>query len=167
MRQLTRVAIGLGSNLGDREASLRQAMARLVDEFVQSPVVSSIYESPPWGPIRDQGPFLNAVLVGESEWKPPGILNYLKLLERELGREPGPKYGPRVIDLDLLAYGEKAWEADGLIVPHPRMAERDFVCLPLAEAWPGWRHPGTGKTVEEMCRELAAKGAVTARVVGK
>jgi 2-amino-4-hydroxy-6-hydroxymethyldihydropteridine diphosphokinase len=149
MRQLTKVVIGLGSNLGDREGYLRRAAERLAEEFLEGAVASSVYESEPWG-VLDQPKFLNAAITGLSEWKPPAMMNYLKTLERELGRTDSVRYGPREIDLDLLAYGELVWNSEGVIVPHERLPERNFVLLPFAELWPEWRHPALEKTAAEL-----------------
>lgn len=149
MKQLTKIAVALGSNLGDREAFLRSAAATLALDFLERASGSSIYETEPWG-VSDQPMYLNAVVVGWSEWKPPAVLNFLKQLERDLGRQQTVRFGPREIDLDLLAYGEQTWNSDGLIVPHSRLAEREFVLVPLAEVWPEWRHPGLGKTALEI-----------------
>ena len=159
-----RVAIGLGSNLGDRVQTLLQAIERLQEDVLQASKVSSLYESPPWGPVTDQPPFLNAVIVGDSEWKAPAILSYLKTLERNLGRTPGPQFGPRILDLDLIAMGELNWKGEGIEVPHPRLAERDFVLLPLKEVWPDWVHPKLGKDVPTLFRELLKTQPSHARV---
>jgi 2-amino-4-hydroxy-6-hydroxymethyldihydropteridine diphosphokinase len=149
MKQLVRVAIGLGSNQGDREAFLRAAAERLREEFLEDFRGSSLYETEPWG-ITDQPKFLNAVVSGFSEWKPPAIVNYLKQLEAELGRKHTVRNGPREIDLDLLVYGDTQWKTEGVTVPHERLAERDFVLVPLNEVWPEWRHPLLGMTPNEM-----------------
>ena len=149
MKQLTKIAIALGSNLGDREAFLRGAAGAFALEFLERASGSSIYETEPWG-ISDQPKYLNAVIVGWSEWKPPAILNFLKQIERDLGRKATVRYGPREIDLDLLAYGEFTWKSEGLVVPHERLAEREFVLVPFAEVWPDWRHPILGKTAGEI-----------------
>lgn len=149
MDQHVKVVIGLGSNVGDRLKYLKQAAEILAFDCLENAQSSSVYESPPWGPIV-QGDFLNAVLVGVTEWKPPALVNYLKGLERKLGRSPGPLYGPREIDLDLIAYGKQEWKTDGVTVPHPRLASRDFVLLPLREVWPAWVHPAQNQDLEEL-----------------
>jgi 2-amino-4-hydroxy-6-hydroxymethyldihydropteridine diphosphokinase len=153
MTQKVRVAIGLGSNLGDRAAKVREAMKILSEEFLEDAKTSNLYESEPWGKT-DQPKFLNAVIVGLSEWKPPAIVNYLKSLERELGRTETVKNGPRVIDLDLLAYAEQTWEGEGVTVPHPGIPDRDFVILPWRELWPNWKHPALQKTLEEIWKSF-------------
>ncbi len=137
MHPKVKIAIGLGSNLGNREENIRNAFARLSEEFLEDAKLSSLIETEPWG-VKDQPKFLNAVCTGLSEWDPPAIVNYCKVLERELGRTDSVKYGPRLIDMDLLLFGNKKWNSDGVIVPHPEMLKRDFVMRPLLEIWPDW-----------------------------
>jgi 2-amino-4-hydroxy-6-hydroxymethyldihydropteridine diphosphokinase len=148
MNQKTRVAIGLGSNLGDRAEMLRRAASLIAEDVLENAVTSQIYETPPWG-VLDQPLFLNAVIVGWSEWLPPSLVAYLKNLEKTLGRQPGIRFGPRLIDLDLLVFGETIWKSDGVTVPHPRLMEREFALRPLAELWPDWRHPTDRITARE------------------
>ncbi|MFM8315612.1 MAG: 2-amino-4-hydroxy-6-hydroxymethyldihydropteridine diphosphokinase [Deltaproteobacteria bacterium] len=153
MKQKIRVAVALGSNLGEREKVMGQAVERLKEDLLEESRLSSMIETEPWG-IKDQPQFLNAVIVGWSEWKPPAILNYLKSLERELGRTQTYLNGPRVIDLDLICYGELVWDSEGVQVPHPRMFNRDFVLRPLCEIWPNWTHPILKKTASELLSAL-------------
>ncbi len=140
MMQLTRVAISLGSNKGDRLAYLKAAYAMLAEDLLQDPIASNVYETPPWGGVATT-PFLNAVVVGNTDWKPPAIVTFLKEAEKELGRTPAPRYSDREIDMDLTAYGSQKWNSDGVLLPHPGLTERDFVLLPLQEVWPDWVHP--------------------------
>ena len=131
MNQWVKVAVGLGSNLEDRRKNIETALAKLQEDLFEDPMQASpIYESEPWG-LKEQPRFLNAVCIGLTEWKPPAILNYLKSLELELGRLSSVKNGPRLIDLDLLIYGDQEWQSDGLQVPHPGLPIRSFVLLPL------------------------------------
>ena len=153
MKTQTRIAIALGTNLGDRLKNLSAAVAALKEDVLQNSILSSIYETEPWG-ILDQPRFLNAVILGECEWNPQPILNYLKSLERTLGRTTTLKNGPRVIDLDLIVFGDEIIEAPGLKVPHPGLPERDFVLEPLAEIWPTWRHPLLHQTALELKESL-------------
>ncbi len=153
MKQKVKVAIALGSNLGDREKTIRVATQRIQEEFLENVIVSSLIETEPWG-IKEQPKFLNGVMVGISEWKPPAILNYLKTLEKELGRTHTVINGPRVIDLDLVCYGDQIWNSDGVKVPHPRMSTRLFVLAPLNEVWPDWIHPELNKSPSELIREI-------------
>ena len=136
---MTRAFIGLGANLGDREATIRQAAGQLGPHRL-----STIRETEPWG-YADQPWFLNAVAELETELAPRKLLDRLLEIERELGRERGgPRYGPRTIDLDLLLYGDLVLAEPGLTLPHPRIAERAFVLEPLFELDAGLFVPGRG-----------------------
>jgi len=135
--------VGLGANLGDREASIRQAAAR-----IGATRLSPVIETEPWG-YADQPRFLNAVAEVDTELSPRALLDLLLDVERELGRErTGPRYGPRTIDLDLLLYGDEQIDEPGLQVPHPRLHERAFVLEPLAALVPERKIPGNG-TVQD------------------
>jgi 2-amino-4-hydroxy-6-hydroxymethyldihydropteridine diphosphokinase len=164
VKQWHRTAIALGANLGDRLETLRRAARAITEDVLESAKSSRVYETPPWG-ITEQPEFLNAVIVGETEWKPPALLHYLKALEAELGRVPGPRFGPRHLDLDLLAWGEECWESDGVTVPHLRLAEREFVLLPWNDVWPEWRHPKEGLTVSEMLERLRRTQPAAAKAI--
>jgi 2-amino-4-hydroxy-6-hydroxymethyldihydropteridine diphosphokinase len=138
---VTRAYVGLGANLGDREATMRRAIELLGDEVV---AVSSFRETDPVG-YEDQPRFLNAAVALEMELSPRELLDRLLAVERELGRtRDGPRYGPRTIDLDLLLYGDVVVDEPGLRVPHPRLAGRRFVLEPLVELDPGLTIPGAG-----------------------
>jgi 2-amino-4-hydroxy-6-hydroxymethyldihydropteridine diphosphokinase len=128
----TRVFVGLGSNLGDRELNLRRALERL--EELGSVRASSFRETDPVG-VTDQPKFLNAAAELATELTPRELLERLLAIERDLGRERAgeARGGPRVIDLDLLVYGNEAIDEPGLTVPHPRLADRRFVLEPLFE----------------------------------
>ena len=136
---MTRAYVGLGSNLGDRERSIRRAA-----ELVGALRLSMIRETEPWG-IEDQPLFLNAVAEVETDLPPRRLLDRLLEVERTLGRmRDGARFGPRTIDLDLLLYGSEMVAEPGLTVPHPRLHERRFVLEPLAELEPGLVVPGRG-----------------------
>jgi len=142
---VTRAYVGLGANLGDREASLWRAL----DELAASPgielvAVSSFRETDPVGYL-DQPRFLNAAAALETGLPPRELLGRLLEIERGLGRtREGPRFGPRKIDLDLLVYGEEQLDEPGLTVPHPRLHERRFALEPLAELEPALVVPGQG-----------------------
>jgi 2-amino-4-hydroxy-6-hydroxymethyldihydropteridine diphosphokinase len=141
-----RVFVGLGSNLGDREASLRAALDALAAEpGIAIASVSSFRDTDPVG-LTEQPRFLNAVAVLETELAPRAVLERLLAVERGLGRtREGPRFGPRTIDLDLLVYGDARIAEPGLEVPHPRLHERRFVLEPLAELDPALVVPGHGR----------------------
>ena len=131
-----RAFIGLGGNLGDPRAAMRAALARLdADPLTQVVRVSSLYRTPPWGKT-DQPDFLNAVVEVETRLSPRQLLDLCLTVEAELHRVRTERWGPRSIDLDVLAYGDRMVEEEGLRIPHPRIAERAFVLVPLAEIAP-------------------------------
>ena len=142
--------LGLGSNLGQREANLARAV-HLLGQRMRPLRVSSIYETPPWG-YTDQPDFLNCVLEAETTLAAPSLLESVKGLEREMGREPSFLYGPRLIDVDLLLYGDQTTDLLDLQIPHPRLSQRAFVLVPLAELAAGLVHPTLKLTVAELAR---------------
>jgi 2-amino-4-hydroxy-6-hydroxymethyldihydropteridine diphosphokinase len=142
---VTTAYVGLGSNLGDREKLIRRAAT-----LIGAMRLSSIVETEPWG-YEDQPRFLNAVAQIETPLSARNLLDRLLEVERELGRERvGPRWGPRTVDLDLLLYGDEEIDEPGLVVPHPRLAERLFVLEPLAELVPAQRIPGVGTVAEAL-----------------
>ena len=142
------VYIALGSNLGDRLENLKISLSAMEPEI--DPIVCSpIYETPPWGYL-DQPFFLNQVIRAETELSPEDLLTRLKKIEVLVGRQETFRYGPRIIDLDILFYDAEVLDSPPLKIPHPRVQERAFVLLPLAKLAPEFRHPVLGQTVEEM-----------------
>jgi len=137
--------IGIGSNLGEREVTIRDALELLAaDPELEVEAVSSIRETDPVG-VVDQPRFLNAAIRLTTDLAPHALLERLLAVEQQLGRvRTGERYGPRTIDLDLLLYGDEIVDEPGLQVPHPRLAERRFVLEPLAELDPGLVVPGLG-----------------------
>ncbi len=154
--------VGLGSNLGDREAALAAAALRLARlDGTRLSALSSVYETAPVGGPPGQPPFLNAVAAVETALSPRRLLDGLLAIERDLGRIRGPeRNGPRTIDLDLLLHGDSRLRAgEDLEVPHPRLSSRAFVLVPLAEIAPGAILPGTGgATPEKLLARLDARG---------
>ena len=146
------VAVALGSNLGDREATLRAAAAALTP-FVDNIRVSSFQETAYVG-NEEQPPVLNGALVGDTRVPAHALLEALLAIEQRFGRTRPYGGAPRTLDLDLILYGDDVIDEPGLIVPHPRFRERRFVLEPLAEIASDWRDPVTGKTVGELLRDL-------------
>jgi 2-amino-4-hydroxy-6-hydroxymethyldihydropteridine diphosphokinase len=152
---VTRVALALGGNLGDREGYLRSAIAALQPSIHQMRV-SSFHDTAPVG-VGDQPVFLNAAAVGDTALSARALLETLLGIERDLGRERPFPGAPRTLDLDLILYDDAIIdEAPSLIVPHPRFRERRFVLEPLCELAPDWRDPVTGRTIEELLRKLSS-----------
>ncbi len=133
------VVLGLGSNLGNRNAYLRAALQALAPDY-QIEQVSRVYETAPQL-VAEQPMYHNLVCAGRTSLAPEALLRFLKTLEQRLGRRPGYRYGPREIDLDILLYGDQIIATPDLIIPHPRLTERAFVLVPLAEILPDLRHP--------------------------
>jgi 2-amino-4-hydroxy-6-hydroxymethyldihydropteridine diphosphokinase len=154
-----RVFIGLGANVGDREANLLAARRRLEARGFRVTATSSLYETEPVdAPAQDW--FLNAVAGGETALSPEALLQACLDTERELGRVRDVPRGPRTIDLDVLLYADEVRSGPGLVVPHPRMHERRFVLVPLAEIAPGAVHPVLGLTAAEMLRRCPDRAGV-------
>ncbi len=155
---MTEVYLGLGANLGNRQANLRMAL-RLLTRMTRVEAVSSLYETAAVGGPEGQPPFYNAVAQLECGLEPPALLRFLQNLEREIGRRPfSPRWGPRPVDLDILLYGDRILREEGLELPHPRLKERAFVLTPLAELAPELCPPGQGQTVRELLAQVDASG---------
>ncbi|MDX1615559.1 MAG: dihydropteroate synthase [Candidatus Promineifilaceae bacterium] len=152
----TPVYLALGSNLGNRLDELQQAVERLGTELAIE-AISPVYETAPWG-IEEQPNFYNLCLRGRTRLDPRGLLAKCKEVEQSLGRKAGPRYGPRLIDVDILYYGRKRYDEDGLTVPHPRLAERAFVLAPLADIAAEFEDPLRKKTVAELLAALDTTG---------
>ncbi len=155
---MTDAYIGLGSNVGDRLQSLSRAcVAMSVLPGTTLVTVSHAYDSEPWG-VTDQPSYANAVARLHTTLRADQLLGYLKDIERSLGRtDDEERFGPRAIDLDILLFGDEEWATDNLCIPHPRMAEREFVLVPLKDVWPDARWPDG--------RPIADKGWV-GRILG-
>ena len=153
----THIALALGSNLGDRLAMLRAALLALTP-IVTITAKSPIYETPA-AYVKDQPSFLNAALVGTTTLPPLELLHAVKNIELEMGRKESFRYGPRQIDIDIIFFGTQSIALPELTLPHPRLAEREFVLRPLADVASDWRHPVTGKTVNAMLANLTTAEA--------
>lgn len=153
-----RVFIAIGSNLGDREENLKEAI-RLAEAGGGLSVVrvSSFYESEPWG-VTEQPRFVNAVFEARTSLSARGLLRYLKEIEKKMGRAPAEKWGPRLIDMDIIFYGNMVIKEDDFEVPHPRAHERSFVMIPLVEIAPDVAHPVLRRTASEIADGLDRTG---------
>jgi 2-amino-4-hydroxy-6-hydroxymethyldihydropteridine diphosphokinase len=152
------VYLALGTNLGNRHANLHRAVNAL-DAVVRITAASSVYETEPWG-VTEQPRFLNMVVQGETELAPEELLRKLKSIEGALGRVASVRYGPRLIDLDILFYDDLVYSSNELQIPHPSLMERRFVLVPLAEIAPELKHPVHQTTVRELLARLGDDGSV-------
>lgn len=156
MSRRTRIYLALGSNLGDRLDYFQRALDAL-GSAARLQRVGQIYETEPWG-VTDQPRFLNTAVEAETALAPLDLLMILKTLEAGLGRQATVRYGPRVIDIDILLYGSQTVTGPSLEIPHPRMAERAFVLTPLADLAPDLRPPGWTRTIREQLETLDRSG---------
>jgi 2-amino-4-hydroxy-6-hydroxymethyldihydropteridine diphosphokinase len=145
--------LGLGSNIGDRLQNL-QAAINALEPDVHPVECSPVYETPPWGYL-DQPNFLNQVVKAETELSPGELLRYLKEIEKDLGRQDSFLNGPRKIDLDIIFYDDAVIESPPITIPHPRMDDRGFVLLPLADLAPEFNHPVLDLSVQDMLAQVA------------
>lgn len=153
-----RIYLALGTNLGEREANLRAAIGRL-GAAVEVTAASRLYETAP-AYVLDQPKFLNIALAGQTALSPEELLDYLKGVEEQLGRETSRRYGPRLIDLDILFFDEMTLDTPRLTIPHPRLAERAFVLRPLADIAPDLIHPVLKQSIRDLAAALPADDGV-------
>jgi 2-amino-4-hydroxy-6-hydroxymethyldihydropteridine diphosphokinase len=154
--ELTPVYLSLGSNLGDRKSYLESVQSGLPPDVLVRQA-SSFYETEPWG-YSFQPEFLNQVLLVETHLTARELLNYIKDLEAKIGREPSFRYGPRLVDIDIIMYGDQIIQEPDLKIPHPRFQDRAFVLVPLAEISPELMIPGTENTVMDLLKEIDLSG---------
>jgi 2-amino-4-hydroxy-6-hydroxymethyldihydropteridine diphosphokinase len=148
------VYLSLGSNLGNRSANLKEAISSLAPQM-EVKKKSSVYETPPWG-YTEQEKFLNQVLMAKTYLDPEPLLKHLKRLEVALGRKASFRYGPRLIDIDIIFYDELILETPSLTIPHPQLPERGFVLLPMMDIAPDLVHPVNKKSIREMMAQCNA-----------
>ncbi len=152
---MTQVAVALGSNLGDRERTLRDAIDAL-SSVLDNIRTSTFHETEPVG-VGPQPRFLNGAVTGETALSAADLLAVLLEIERRFGRERPRDGAPRTLDLDLILYGDAVADEPGLVVPHPRFRDRVFVLEPLAEIAPAWVDPVSGLTVAQLGRDLRSR----------
>ncbi len=157
--------IGIGSNVGDRKANCRKAI-KLLGRAGTVTAVSSLYYTEPVG-YRDQEDFINAAASVQTEQSPEGLLEICQGIEEEMGRKRTIRWGPRTIDLDILLFGNKIVNEQDLVIPHPLMATRKFVLVPLAEIAPDFIHPVLRKPVSVLLRELKDTSTVMKMQAGQ
>ncbi len=148
--------LGLGTNLGDRRSNLQATINRLGPEVLVT-LESRVYETPAWG-YEQQPAFLNMAVRAETDLDPAGLLKYLKGLEVRLGRTATFRWGPRLIDIDILFVDDLILETPTLVIPHPRLQDRAFVLVPLADIAPDLVHPVLGKSVRQLLKDVDASG---------
>jgi 2-amino-4-hydroxy-6-hydroxymethyldihydropteridine diphosphokinase len=154
---LPEVLLGFGGNLGDPVAAIETALARLDASGVAILARSAFYRTPPWGPVA-QPDFINLCALAETALRPRALLALTQATEREFGREPGPRWGPRALDIDILDYGGIRVEEPDLVLPHPRLFQRAFVLVPLAEVAP--ERILAGRAVRDWAAEVDRAGVV-------
>jgi 2-amino-4-hydroxy-6-hydroxymethyldihydropteridine diphosphokinase len=150
------IFLGLGTNLDDREANLRTAKGKL-SSLMKIVKESPIYVTPPWG-YEDQPDFLNQVIQVTTRLEPTQLLDYLKGIEDEMGRKATFRYGPRLIDLDILFYGQRVIREESLQIPHPRLHERAFVLVPLHDIAPDFVHPVLNESIYALLLKVDVEG---------
>jgi 2-amino-4-hydroxy-6-hydroxymethyldihydropteridine diphosphokinase len=152
------VYLALGSNMGNRAANLKTAIAALPPQM-EMKAKSRVYETPPWG-YTDQEKFLNQVLKVQTYLAPEPLLKHLKRLEVALGRNATFQNGPRLIDIDVLFYDDLVYESPTLVIPHPRLHERGFVLMPLMDIAPDLVHPVKQQSIRQLLALCDVSGIV-------
>jgi 2-amino-4-hydroxy-6-hydroxymethyldihydropteridine diphosphokinase len=152
------VYLALGSNVGNRAAHLKAAMAALPPQM-EVKAKSQVYETPPWG-YANQEKFLNQVIMVKTYLSPEMLIKHLKRLEVALGREATFQNGPRVIDIDILFYDDLVYESPTLVIPHPRLHERGFVLMPLMDIAPDLVHPVKQQSIRQLIAYCDVSGIV-------
>jgi 2-amino-4-hydroxy-6-hydroxymethyldihydropteridine diphosphokinase len=146
------IYLSIGSNVGARVANVRAAFALIDKNIGKIARKSHLYETQPWGKT-DQEAFINQVVMANTYLDPRAVLEEITKIERQLGRERGEKWGPRVIDVDILFYGKRVIRDKGLEIPHPELHQRMFILVPFMEMEGNYEHPILGKTIDQLYEE--------------
>ncbi len=162
--KLKQIFLALGTNLGDRLHNLRQAIFHLPPAVLPLRA-SHVYETPPWG-VEDQPRFLNMAIEAATALPPLELLNYLKTQEKQMGRRESVRYGPRLIDIDILFYEDVVLNEEQLQIPHPRLHERSFVLLPLNDLIPEYQHPLLKKSITALLKTSDLSGIIPQSLPG-
>lgn len=153
MQEPETVFLLFGSNLGDREVNIRKALIKVRERAGETFIVSSLYETEPWGFLHDN-PFLNQAVGLHAHASPHKLLREILAIEQESGRiREGKGYGARILDIDILFYGRDVINLNNLVIPHPRICERRFVLVPLDEIAPDFIHPVRNKSIRDLLKE--------------
>ena len=162
---MTEAYVGLGSNMGDRVKNIKCALNMLAAiENTTITAISSLYLTPPWG-VTGQNEFVNQVIAIDTGLCPSELLRELKKIEIKMGRRSGARWGPRVIDLDILWYGGEKLDLPELQIPHPYLRQRLFVLIPLEELNPELVLPEDGMTVEEVLKQVLGREQIEIRKI--
>jgi len=152
------IFLGVGTNLGNKEANIFQAYNYLEKAGIIILRKSALYHSPAWG-LRDQGSFINTIIEVEFSESPLDLLEICLRVENQMGRKRTRKWGPRLIDIDIISFHKEIWNTDKLVLPHPFYTERSFVLTPLSELEPTWEVEATGKKINEYLELIPASDA--------
>ena len=150
-----KIFLSIGTNIGDREENIKRALDGLLD-FMRVEAVSAVYETAPWGPVQEQPSFYNLCASGFTDLEPHNFLDAIKALEKTIGRLDGLRWGPRLIDIDLLFYEDVQLVSERLIIPHKEITGRAFVLVPLEEIAPSLVHPTLNQSVSHLLSQLSA-----------
>jgi 2-amino-4-hydroxy-6-hydroxymethyldihydropteridine diphosphokinase len=149
---MIKIFLGLGSNLGDKKRNILDAI-ELLKEKISGVIVAKLYETEPQY-YKKQDTFMNTVLSGYTDESPRELLEFVKGVERQVGRRERFRYGPREVDVDILFYDDQVYKDEKLTIPHPLLQEREFVLKPFMDLEPDFEHPVLKKTIRELCEEL-------------
>ncbi len=152
------VVLLLGTNIGDKMEHLERARLEVISEIGEIITESAIYQTEPWG-NKEQDFFLNQVIIVETFLRPMRVIENIWAIEKRMGREKTDHWGPRIIDIDVLFYGEMVFESNELKIPHPMLQERRFTLIPLVEIMPKFIHPLLGKSMQRLledCKDISS-----------